>query len=292
MEHKSQESLHTALEALGSSITEIVESALSVEDVALKSSKPLQFTADPDKGSYGQGLQWRGDGPTKQFTYRANPDRIWTSETVDLAEGKSFSIGNTPVLSQNELGSTVRSSELTKVGTLNNLRTQGDLVIDDYIFYNSTLDALGIGTEEPNGKFSIATLDAEFIVDTSPRAIKVGAWTTSDLELITDDTTRLTIRSNGDVIVGNDDNDTKVTVNGAIGINVKNIDSGVDLAVNKDIKFQNKRFSVGDSPPAAGTFRKGDIVWNDDPKPTGYVGWICIREGTPGEWKPFGTIGQ
>ena len=32
------------------------------------------------------------------------------------------------------------------------------------------------------------------------------------------------------------------------------------------------------------------IVWNDDPKPTSYVGWVCVREGTPGEWKAFGQI--
>lgn len=293
MEQKNQQALHTALQALGSSITEIVESALKVEDVLLRSSKPLQFTADSEKGSYGQGIQWRGDGPTKQFVYRANPDRIWTSESIDLAEDKSYCIGNAPVISRNELGSSIRISNLTQVGTLQNLRTQGDLVIDDYIYYNSTLDALGIGTENPNGKLSVATLDAEFIVDTSPRTVKIGAWTTSDLQIVTDDTVRLTVRANGDVVVGDEDGeDSKLTVHGKIGVNVKNLDSGVDLAVARDIKFQNKRFSVGDAAPTVGSFRKGDIVWNEDPKPTGYVGWICVRDGTPGEWKPFGTIGQ
>lgn len=292
MEQKNQKSLHTALEALGSSITEIVESALSVDDVLLKSSKPLQFTADPQKGSSGQGLQWRSEGPTKQFTYRENPGRIWSSESIDIAENQSLCIGNTPVVSKTELGNSIRSSNLTKVGTLQDLRTQGNVVIDDYIFYNSSLDALGIGTDAPNGKLSIATLDAEFIVDTTPRSIKLGAWTTSDLELITDDTTRLTISANGNIVIGNDDSSNKVTIHGSVGINVKNVESGVDLAVNQDIKFQNKRFSVGETPPSTGSFRKGDIVWNSNPKPTSYVGWICILDGTPGEWKPFGTIGQ
>ena len=173
------------------------------------------------------------------------------------------------------------------------MRTQGDLVIDDFIYYNSTLNALGIGTENPNGKLSVATLDAEFIIDTGPRTVKIGAWTTSDLQIVTDDTVRLVIRANGDVVIGDEDGeDSKLTVHGKIGVNVKNLDSGVDLAVARDIKFQNKRFGVGNTAPQAGSFRKGDIVWNEDPKPTGYIGWVCVRDGTPGEWKPFGTIGQ
>ena len=48
----------------------------------------------------------------------------------------------------------------------------------------------------------------------------------------------------------------------------------------------------GTKEPTSGSFRQGDIVWNENPIPTGYVGWICVRTGTPGEWKPFGQIGR
>ena len=82
-----------------------------------------------------------------------------------------------------------------------------------------------------------------------------------------------------------------VTVHGKLGIGVNNISSDVTFASVGPIKFENKKFQVGDDVPANGTYRKGDIVWNSNPKPTGYVGWVCIREGTPGEWKPFGQIG-
>jgi hypothetical protein len=54
--------------------------------------------------------------------------------------------------------------------------------------------------------------------------------------------------------------------------------------------MQGKKFEVGTSTPTSGSYALGDVVWNSSPKPTGYVGWICIREGTPGEWKPFGQI--
>ena len=287
MEKNVQDTLDSALESLGSAINEVVENALTVEDVVLKSSKPLQFVADSEKGPYGQGLQWRGDGPTKQFTYRANPDRIWTSESIDLSEGQSYYISNTPVLSLNELGNSVRTSNLTSVGTLQNLRTQGDLVIDDYIYYNSTLDALGIGTEAPNGKFSIATLDGEFIVDTDPGLVKLGTWTTSDLDLITDDTVRIKIERNGTVTVKE-----KLIVEQQVGIGVKNFNTDADLTVAGAIRFQGKKFDYLDTIPTTGTYLKGDIVWNSNPQPTGYVGWVCVREGTPGEWKPFGQIGS
>ena len=287
MEKNVQDTLDSALESLGSAINEVVENALTVEDVVLKSSKPLQFIADSEKGPYGQGLQWRGDGPTKQFTYRANPDRIWTSESIDLSEGQSYYISNTPVLSLNELGNSVRNSNLTSVGTLQNLRTQGDLVIDDYIYYNSSLDALGIGTEAPNGKLSIATLDAEFIVDTDPGLVKLGTWTTSDLDLITDDTVRIKIERNGTVTVKE-----KLIVEQQVGIGVKNFGTDADLTVAGAIRFQGRKFDSSDTIPSSGTYLKGDIVWNSNPQPTGYVGWVCVREGTPGEWKPFGQIGS
>ena len=46
----------------------------------------------------------------------------------------------------------------------------------------------------------------------------------------------------------------------------------------------------GVAAPTAGSYALGDIVWNSNPQPTGYVGWVCIRAGTPGLWKSFGQI--
>ena len=69
------------------------------------------------------------------------------------------------------------------MGTLQNLRTQGSLSIDEYIYYNSDSESFGIGTEAPNGKFAVATLDAEFIIDTDPGTVKLGTWTSDDLEV-------------------------------------------------------------------------------------------------------------
>ena len=63
-----------------------------------------------------------------------------------------------------------------------------------------------------------------------------------------------------------------------------------DLEVKGDIRFNAKKFSVGDKPPTEGNFNKGDIVYNTDPAQGRFVGWVCIDSGNPGIWKGFGVI--
>jgi hypothetical protein len=48
--------------------------------------------------------------------------------------------------------------------------------------------------------------------------------------------------------------------------------------------------SYGLAAPSAGTWRRGDIVWNYSPAASGTVGWICVTAGSPGTWKTWGTI--
>jgi hypothetical protein len=283
--------LDNAIQELGSCLSSIINRALTVDDMRMQSLSSVEFQAD-DNGIYGKGLQWKGQGSTKQLIYRANPDRIWTDESIDLGQESAYMIGNTPVLRAGELGGSIRTSSLVQVGTLQNLRTSGNLSIDDYVFYNSDSESLGIGTEAPNGKFALATLDAEFIIDTAPGAVRLGTWTSDDLRLVTDDTVRLTVRSNGNIDLGDVDGaTTKVTVHGKLGIGVNNIDSDVTLSTNGPVKFENKKFMIGSEIPSSGTFRQGDIVWNENTISSGYVGWVCTRAGTPGEWRPFGQIG-
>lgn len=42
--------------------------------------------------------------------------------------------------------------------------------------------------------------------------------------------------------------------------------------------------------PSTGTWRVGDIVYNNAPATAGYIGWVCTIAGTPGTWKSFGLI--
>ncbi len=281
--------LDNAIQELGSSLGTIINRALTVEDTRMESLSAVVFQAD-NNGAYGKGLQWKGQGPTKQLIYRANPDRIWTDESIDIGQEAAYMIGNTPVLRQTELGSAVRTSSLVQTGTLQNLNTSGNLNIDGYVFYNTNSESFAIGTEAPNGKFAVATQDAEFIIDTKPGAVKLGTWTSDDLEVLTDDTTRLKIHANGNIELGASTSTITTTVHGRLGVGVNNMDSDVSLATNGPIKIAGKKISSGSEIPTSGTFRQGDIVYNDNAVATGYVGWVCVRAGTPGEWKPFGQI--
>jgi hypothetical protein len=259
-------------------------------DVRNERSTPLEFVAD-ENGIYGKGLQWRGSGPTKQFIYRSNPDRLWSSESIDIAADASYSIGNVEVLKVNELGGSVRNSNLVTVGTLQNLRTQGSLTIDDFIFYDDNSQRLGFGTDAPNASVSVTSLDSEFIIDVEDTKTKIGNWTTDDLEIITDNTARITVRANGKVEFGNSlKNNAQVNVFGKLGVGVNNVSDDVSLATANSIEIAGTKIMTGSSIPDNGTFRRGDIMYNINPAPTGYVGWVCVREGTPGEWKPFGQI--
>lgn len=280
--------LDRAIRDVADSLHNILNTALSTNDVRMQSLASIDFNASGDAGIYGKGLQWSGEGPSKQFIYRANPDRIWTSESIDLNTGQTYMIGNRVVLTAHEIGSSVRSSNLTSVGTLENLRTSGDLVIDGYIHYNSDSMRLGFGTEAPNANISVVSLESEFIIDVDSAATRIGTFTTDKLEIVTDNTPRIVIGPNGNINIG--DQNTKTTVLGKLGVNVKNMPSDIDLDVRGGLRFQDKKFIVADNKPTEGAFKKGDIVWCDDPKPTGYIGWVCIKDGTPGEWKTFGLI--
>jgi hypothetical protein len=105
----------------------------------------------------------------------------------------------------------------------------------------------------------------------------VGTMTHTPFSIGTDNTPRLIIKSNGDIIT-----DHKV------GIGVKNPTESLEVAGN--IKFANKTFASGDGIPTAGAWTKGSIVWNNNPEINQSVGWICVKGGSPGNWRPFGLV--
>ncbi|MDD5706190.1 MAG: hypothetical protein PHR35_09710 [Kiritimatiellae bacterium] len=49
---------------------------------------------------------------------------------------------------------------------------------------------------------------------------------------------------------------------------------------------------MGTAAPTNGTWRRGSVIYNNDPEPGKPFGWVCIEEGTPGEWCPVGQIGN
>ena len=257
-------------------------------DVRQERADSLEFVGEQN---YNKGLLWTGNGTTKSFLLRANPDRYWSSQSVDLAANNAYMINGQEVLKEQELGSNVLHSKLRSVGALEKLTVNGNLQLGQFIFYNADSDRLGIGTDAPNAQVSVMGWDQEFVVDVDERETKVGNYTAHSLSIVTDDTPRLHIEAGGKVHVGSKDGSNgKLSVHGKLGVGVNNVAEDVDFAVAGAVRMHGKKQEVGSREPVEGTYRRGDIVWNSEPNPSGYVGWICTREGTPGVWKPFGQI--
>lgn len=254
-------------------------------DVRNERSSSLEFKPE-NQSLNGKGLIWHGLDTTKQLVLREKPNRIWSSEDFELYRDKVYKIDNLPVLGVNFLGDSVVNTKIQRLGVVQDLRTEGNVNLDNYIFFESGSNRLGLGTDSPAGAFSLQTYQGQFIIDgTLENQYKVGTWTNSTLQLITDNTPRIEISPAGTISLLK-----KVTVNGTFGVNVNNFQEDVDITTSGPVRFQNKKFEVNSSAPNSGSYQLGDIVWNNNPVPTGYIGWVCIKTGSPGIWKNFGLI--
>lgn len=249
-----------------------------ISDTRIDRTSPLEFKATRDTAIYGKGLIWSGTGPTRQMVMMANPDRIWTSESIDVAAGQSYYINGHAVISDTGLGESILSSSLTSVGNLENLTVIGQ----------STF----IGNM--NAEQSVATFkNAVFnngINNVNISSIGIGASSNIVISVAQEEAF---YADSNEIVVGNRSNLRRpVKINGPVSVGVNNPDPDVDLTVKGNISFSNRKFITGSQQPVQGTFSKGDICWNDNPQGDNYVGWICVVDGTPGTWLPFGAIVQ
>lgn len=261
-------------------------------DAVFSDLRFLEFKSKKENDNYGKGLIFTGEGNAKQLVLSNKPDRFFASENFDLAREKHFSIGGTVVLNSRELGSTVTKSSIKELGRLRGLIVDGSVSINQYLYYNATVDRLGLGTETPNAGLSVAEMGVEVMVGTNEDMHgMIGTFATTDLDIVTDNTTRITVKGNGDIDLGNPNrNPIAVKINGRLSVGVKNPDPSVDLHVAGPVRIQNRLHMYAPEPPNSGTFAVGDVVYNEKPSVGGHIGWVCLRAGSPGAWYPFGEI--
>jgi hypothetical protein len=258
------------------------------EDGTITANSSVSFSGN----IYDKGFYWAGSDYTKKFVMVADEDRLFSSETIDIARNKHLAINGTKVLAEDELGRGVLKSNLREVGRLKGLIVDGSVSINQYVYFDANSDRLGVGTEEPNAALSVAEDGIEVMVGTED-FVKgfVGTFGSHDLEIKTDNVSRISVKAGGDITLGNANaSPIKVSVNGKLAIGVNNPDSDVDLHVRGAIKFNDKKHLSGTAPPTGGQFNQGDIVWNSAPAQRGHIGWVCERAGNPGNWAPFGDI--
>ena len=278
MQMPNQQSIDNLL----ASFKEILESG---HDVNVAEVPFITIKGDID----GKGIMWVGQGHNKQFLFASKPDRFFISENIDLARGKAISINNIKLLDEKELGPSITKSSLREVGHLNGLIVDGSMRIDQDIVYNSSTNRLGIGIEDPNAALSVAEDGVEVVIGTT-HGVKgyMGTFASHGLDIVTDNTSRISIEAGGNIVLGSASN--KVTILGTLGINVSNPDPRAALHVNGSIKFNNKIHLSDKDAPTSGHYTIGDIVWNSQPASGRFVGWICVTEGSPGLWSGFGRI--
>jgi hypothetical protein len=237
-------------------------------DNRIDRSHPLQFFAGRDTDVYGLGLLWAREDRTRQFILLENPERIYSSESIEVGANQCYYIDGKPVVTSNGLGSSILTSNLNKVGVLESLSVAGDAdfsnIVVDNITLNDSVQSLTINTTQIN----------------SSKQIKL---TVNEKEIVYGD--------DAQVSIGDKSAQSKpVKIFGKLSVNINNPDADLNFAVNGDVHIGEKRFTNDMTIPTSGTYNKGDICWNQNPQVDSYLGWVCITSGTPGEWAGFGRI--
>jgi hypothetical protein len=271
--------------------TDILEVKEIKADIKFEKDVPIVFSGD---NLEGKGLLWSGQGNTKQFIYASNPDRFFSSENLDFARGKGITVNNIKLFDESSLGPTIVKSNLREVGRLNGLIVDGSVSIGQYLMFNNETNRLGLGTEEPNGAFSIAEDGIEVIIGTKDfNKGYIGTYASHQFDIVTDNSSRISVSAGGNILLGNPKlPPVQVSVHGKLAVRVSTPDPEVDLHIAGSVKFGNRLQKVDRSYPTAGSYNNGDIVWNSEPKINQYVGWVCVQAGSPGIWEPFGKIGN
>jgi hypothetical protein len=242
-----------------------------VSDTRVERTSSLEFKANRDASIYGLGLLWTAERNNKELIMRSDPDRLWANTSIDVEENQAYYINGRPVLSATDLGTSVVNSNLITVGPLQSLlvtgptEIQGDLTAGQS---NATLKSLFInnGAESLSVTAHGTNSNKHYKIAVNEEDVFYG--------------------SNDEIIIGNPNFGRRpVKVFGPIA-------TTSDLTVDGAVTLNNKKFIKGYQIPTMGQFNKGDIQWNENPVESGYVGWVCIVSGTPGQWLPFGAIAR
>jgi hypothetical protein len=252
----------------------------------------LNFKAAKGESNYGKGIIFSGHGTTKQLILTQDPDRFFSSESIDLAQSASFMVNRVKVLDGNELGQTVVKSSLRELGRLNGLIVDGPISVNSYMFFDRSTNRLGLGTDTPNAAISIVDGFTETLIGTNEfNHGFIGTYNNNDFDIVAGSKIWVTIKPNGAIELGNPkENSSKVRVNGKLSVNVAVADSEVDLHVGGSVRLNNRLQIYSENPPTGGVYGLGDIVWHSSPRAGGNMGWVCTRAGSPGVWHRFGDI--
>lgn len=248
-----------------------------VADNRIERYSSLEIKSSRDTNIYGKGVIWTGGGTDRQLVMLADPDRLWSTESIDLAGGQSYFINTRPVLNETALGDGVVDSNLTSVGTLKSLTVNGEVNLLQTLNVSSTITATELTVSNNNKKLTI-------------NGTKLNTNTDISVSVLEDEAFYADVN---EIAIGNKNNTRKpVKMFGPVAVGIANTELDADFTVAGSVKFSGKKFITGTEAPIEGSYNKGDICWNDEPQLHSYIGWVCVNSGSPGTWIPFGSIGR
>lgn len=251
------------------------------------------YPTEQTNTTIGSGFIWKEETGTKMFVLRANPTRFFSSEGIDLHSTKSYHIDGIEVLNRTTLGRSIKKSSLREVGTLETLTVTGDTTLGDFLHIKTDLLRIGINTDQPAGILTLTDFEGDVLLNLEVEngRGKIGTYNNRPLDLTAGDQALLTLEPKGVISIGHEyRSDIQTRAWGKVGINVKHPEE--DLEVRGNIRFRDKLFMVDNSSPTKGNYKRGDIVWNENPTAGSSIGWVCTVAGSPGTWKPFGAISE
>jgi len=183
------------------------------------------------------------------------------TDNFDVKE--SIRIDGNEVIWKERLGNSVTKSRLQELGVLKELNVADTLIVSK--------NSVGINTTEPVGVFGIVKDSIEISVDVKGDTGFVG-----------------TVNSDPFAIGSSGEPTLYVSHDNKVGIKIKKPKADLDVAGY--IRYQGQTQQYLDAIPTAGTWSQGDIVWNTRPERGTVLGWVCIKPGAPGTWRPFVSI--
>jgi hypothetical protein len=220
-------------------------------------------------------LDIKGTLTVKKLVHKSYFEEI--SGSINLNRDSHIQIGNNKVLTKNTLGKSIINSGLRSVGNLTSLTVGDTLTVDTVLNNVSVNSARGI-----HGSLQVGTeTGAELIVDGYGTTSYIGTLENNSLALGTSaissgKSPTMILHSNGNVGIGTLEPSEKLSVTGSIKFG--SYSHGSTFSTGKEGQIPN------------GFNRRGDIMWNTEPRAGHHVGWVCIEEGTPGVWHKFGLI--
>lgn len=217
------------------------------------------FSADSYEKLVGRGLLWHEPNLTHQLVLKDGPQRIWSSQNIDLHRMAKYQINAIDVLSADRLGDSVQFSNLRKVGTLDSLKVTGDTELAQTVKINSAMGRVGINTDQPNGALSVVDDLVEVVIKAyNVEQAYIGTWSNQQLNIGTDNTSRIVINGNTTTFGSAKSKNAVVKINGALEVNQLRVDELVaDTRIERTTPIEFK-YTAAES-----AYNKG-LLWTNE----------------------------